>query len=79
MIPSTMRLWIDAVMRMETDPNIQVTCPICDSGTLVVEDIHNEADPDVGTRIIRCTHCGHYSTSCYHFGPSAVAFDMASE
>lgn len=79
MIPSTMRLWIDAVKRVEADPGMPVTCPIRDGGTLVVEDIRSEADPDVGTRIIRCTRCGHYSTSRYHFGRRAVASDMAAE
>ena len=39
--------------------------PLCNGGTLVVEGIRSEADPDVGTRIIRCTRSGHYSTSRY--------------
>ena len=65
MIPSTLRLWVDAVKRLEADPGTPVACPLCDGGTLVVEDIRSEAHPDVGTRTIRCTRSGHYSTSRY--------------
>lgn len=79
MIPNTLRLWIDAVKRMEANPGTPTTCPLCDGGALVVEDIRSEADPDVGTRIIRCTHCGHHSTSRYHFGPRVAASDIAAE
>ena len=65
MIPSTLRLWVDAVKRIKADPGIPVACPPCNGGTRVVEGIRSEADPDVGTRIIRCTRSGHYSTSRY--------------
>lgn len=79
MTPNTLRLWIDAVERMEADPGTPVTCSVCGIGTLVVEDIRSDADPDVGTRIVGCTHCGHHSTSRYHFKPRAVASRIAAE
>jgi C4-type Zn-finger protein len=79
MTSTGLRLWIDAVRWMEADPGTPVTCPVCDIGTLIVEDILSEANPEVGTRTIRCTHCGHYSTSRYRFGPQAVTSGVAAK
>ena len=80
MISSTLRLWIDAVKQMEAEPGIPVTCPVCNIGTLVIGDIRSEADPEFGTRTIRCAHCGTSSNSRYHFGRSpARAGDATTE
>ncbi len=79
MIPPKLRLWIDAVKRMEAEPATPVMCPFGDGGTLVVEDIRSDADPETGTRIIRCTACDHSSTSRYRFGPAPVASKQAAE
>lgn len=68
-----LRLWINAVKRMAADPGSAVTCPVCGIGTLIVVDILSEANPEVGTRTVRCPHCGHYSTSRYHFGPPIIS------
>ena len=79
MIAPKLRLWIDAVKRMEADPATPVMCPFRDGGTLVVEDIRSEADPETGTRIIRCTTCDHSSTSRYRFASVPVASKEAAE
>ena len=68
MISSTLRLWIDAIKLMEAEPGTPVTCPVCNIGTLVIKDIRSEADPEFGTRIIRCAHCGTTSNLRYNFG-----------
>ena len=72
MLPNALRLWIDVVKRMDTDPDTPVACPACDTGSILAEDVRSEADPEYGTRIVRCTRCGHHSTSRYRFGPQAV-------
>lgn len=80
MISSTLRLWIDAIKLMEAEPGTPVTCPVCNIGTLVIEDIRSEADPELGTRTIHCAHCGTTSNSRYHFGQlPAKAADTATE
>lgn len=79
MTSTGLRLWIDAVRRMEAGPGTPVTYPVCDIGTLIVGDVLSEANPEVGTRIVRCTHCGHYSTSRYRFGPQAVTSNMVAK
>ena len=57
---------------MEADPAAPVACPLCNISYVVAVDVRSEADPEFGTRTVRRTHCGHHSTSRYHFRPQAV-------
>lgn len=61
MNPIMPRRRIEALKHMQARPGARVTCPVCGTGTLVAERIRGAADPDAGTRFVRCTHRGHHS------------------
>lgn len=55
---STRRGWIEAGKILAQDPLAKVTCPVCSSAFLEVEDHAWDQDPNLFDRHLRCSNCG---------------------
>lgn len=64
---------IEALDRMAARPGAPVSCPDCGTGTPVAEDVRGAADPDAGSRFIRCTRRGDRGEARVRFGRPASA------
>jgi predicted RNA-binding Zn-ribbon protein involved in translation (DUF1610 family) len=61
MISDTSKKWLEAGIVLAKDPNAKVVCPECAEGTLEVQDVRGELDPDVVERIMKCPVCGKFN------------------
>jgi len=60
-LSEAVRATIEIGKIFSVDPAAVVKCPVCQVGTLVVEDLYSRLDPNVLERKISCPSCGRAS------------------